>query len=219
MAGREPLREVGYWAPAGELKNSADRPNPRDCAVPGWATTSAGRQLAGYLRAGYVESYEMGYSNCRFSGCGDCRCPAGPWVEMGCVALTDGSFVWPEGLAHYVEAHSVQPPDAAGAALLARATSADGQDFTAQRQTVFTDAVAGAAAAVLEWDEQSGAALPMAKGMAEVVAAQSRLIGSRTVQTGRGGDNDGRMLRLLGLTAILSLLAAVWLALDGWPEA
>ncbi|MFT5048691.1 MAG: hypothetical protein ACI8QZ_000078 [Chlamydiales bacterium] len=30
---------------------------------------------------------------------------------MGSRCLTDGEWVWPEGLAHYVEAHHVRLPD------------------------------------------------------------------------------------------------------------
>lgn len=30
---------------------------------------------------------------------------------MGSKCLTDGNWVWPEGLAHYIEAHEVRLPD------------------------------------------------------------------------------------------------------------
>lgn len=30
---------------------------------------------------------------------------------MGCTTLTDGKYVWPEGLAHYISEHSVCPPE------------------------------------------------------------------------------------------------------------
>lgn len=30
---------------------------------------------------------------------------------MGCTTLTDGKYVWPEGLAHYVSVHAVRPPE------------------------------------------------------------------------------------------------------------
>ena len=46
----------------------------------------------------------MGYSFCRFA-CGT------PDEEMGSIDLYDGVWVWPEGLAHYVECHSVCLPD------------------------------------------------------------------------------------------------------------
>jgi uncharacterized protein (TIGR03067 family) len=46
----------------------------------------------------------MGYSFCRFV-CGT------PDEEMGSADLHDGEWEWPEGLAHYVEHHSVLLPD------------------------------------------------------------------------------------------------------------
>lgn len=30
---------------------------------------------------------------------------------MGCTTLTDGKYVWPEGLAHYISEHAVRPPE------------------------------------------------------------------------------------------------------------
>jgi len=46
----------------------------------------------------------MGYSFCRFN------CDAPPPL-LGDSDFTDGEWVWPAGLAHYVEAHSVMLPD------------------------------------------------------------------------------------------------------------
>jgi len=45
----------------------------------------------------------MGYSYCRF----DCGIPD---CEMGSIDLYDGVWVWPQGLVHYVEFHSVCLP-------------------------------------------------------------------------------------------------------------
>jgi hypothetical protein len=46
----------------------------------------------------------MGYSFCRFV-CGVAD------TEMGGIDLHDGEWLWPQGLAHYVEHHSVRLPD------------------------------------------------------------------------------------------------------------
>jgi hypothetical protein len=54
----------------------------------------------------YIESYEQAYSFCRF------HCPesqANP-AGMGLTTLTDGSWIWPEGLSHYVAVHHVSLP-------------------------------------------------------------------------------------------------------------
>ena len=41
----------------------------------------------------------MGYSPCRICG-----------QQNGALELSDGVFVWPDGLAHYVSDHLVKPP-------------------------------------------------------------------------------------------------------------
>ena len=51
------------------------------------------------LRAAPVLAVQMGYSLCRF-----CRC------TNGSAALRDGAWIWPEGLAHYVDVHDVVLP-------------------------------------------------------------------------------------------------------------
>ena len=50
----------------------------------------------------FLESYELGYSFCRFG------CDVGK--EMGACTLTDGVYYWPEGFAHYVDVHDVALP-------------------------------------------------------------------------------------------------------------
>ncbi len=57
-----------------------------------------------YIEAGYIESYELGYSRCRFG----CSAVA---KDLGCVTQTDLMYVWPEGLWHYVKKHTVKPPE------------------------------------------------------------------------------------------------------------
>ncbi|WP_127502582.1 hypothetical protein [Actinoplanes solisilvae] len=57
--------------------------------------------VVAYLRSGTAVVAAAGFSVCRV--CGD---------DNGSTELTDGEhFVWPEGLAHYVEAHDVRLPD------------------------------------------------------------------------------------------------------------
>ena len=216
MSTTVPLREVGFWAATGSSAADDPRPQPNAHVDKDWAQSPAAEQLASYLRVGYIESYEMGYSNCRFGGTGDGSCPTGPWMDMGCIALTDGEFVWPEGLVHYVERHAVRPPGAAGAALLAKATSHDGREFVLQRRAAFVGG-AGTAAAVLEWDVQEGKPVNMPGLMADMVIAQSRLIAHRIQQTKHKRCYAHETV--LGILAAASLAAAVWKALAGWPAA
>jgi hypothetical protein len=58
------------------------------------------RDVAAYLRSGVTYVAAAGVSACRLCG-----------AANGSTELTDGThFVWPSGLAHYVEAHSVRLP-------------------------------------------------------------------------------------------------------------
>ena len=70
---------------------------------------------------GAAQSYELGYSHCRFPDCphfrNDAEGQATGTRGMGCCNLTDGVYVWPEGLHHYVAEHAgtslwAPPPDA-----------------------------------------------------------------------------------------------------------
>lgn len=196
-----PLREVGFWCSTTASQAAADdgRPSPLQHVRRGWSRTPEAKLLAEYLSAGYVESYEMGYSFCRFAGQGgeDGRapCPHGAHSAMGCVALTDGEFVWPEGLRHYVQLHSVVPPGSVGQDLLAKAASAIGREFAEQRQGAFReDATLGTAvataAALLGWQAGEGAA-PLGAEIAALVAVQSPTVAANLALGKHGGRRKG----------------------------
>ncbi|MEV8511940.1 hypothetical protein [Dactylosporangium sp. NPDC051484] len=90
------LRLIGYWdgrtAPEG-LPDVCDFVSAVDSAVQ--------RAVAAYLRSGAVFAVAAGVSVCRLCG-----------AANGSAEQTDGEhFVWPEGLAHYVEEHGVCLPD------------------------------------------------------------------------------------------------------------
>jgi hypothetical protein len=55
-----------------------------------------------YLARAPVESWELGSSWCRLCGLA---------VRMGCSTRTDGVYVWPDGLLHYLVHHNVALPD------------------------------------------------------------------------------------------------------------
>ena len=59
--------------------------------------------LAAYLQSGRLCNGYLGYSSCRFS-CGI------PDTEMGDCEMTDGTWLWPVGLVHYVSDHDLQLP-------------------------------------------------------------------------------------------------------------
>ena len=107
MAVRGPLKRAGYWRPNDDWddwRTESELPDPRWLVRRGWRRRERSKVLA-YLRAGRIYAVYAGYSYCRFWLC---------WTrppQMGSCDLTDGEWVWPQGLAHYVERHWVCLPD------------------------------------------------------------------------------------------------------------
>lgn len=98
--GVDKLRMVGFWS-LGGLRPYY--PHPRLLASPEWERHRLSK-IADYLRSGVSVAEYLGYSHCRF--------PDGPsGAEMGCRELSDGVWVWPEGLSIYVNEYSVRLPD------------------------------------------------------------------------------------------------------------
>ena len=88
------LRLIGYWA--GPM--APGWPDVREFVDPEWDRDE--RELVtDYLRSGFVFRGFGGVSMCRFCGCAN-----------GALELTDGTWYWPDGLAHYVEDHAVRLP-------------------------------------------------------------------------------------------------------------
>jgi hypothetical protein len=92
------FKPIGWWISSFD---DASRPAPQElvCEWQPDFRAAVVRHLASGRR---LESY-MGHSWCRF-GCGIDA------ARMGSADLTDGQWIWPEGLAHYVEVHSVGLP-------------------------------------------------------------------------------------------------------------
>ncbi|GAA4622164.1 hypothetical protein [Cellulomonas oligotrophica] len=92
----EPLRLIGYWSGG---HGARDWPDVRDF-VDDEMDEEERVHVGLYLRNGLVARAFMGYSPCRLC---DRR-------ANGNLELTDGVYVWPEGLPHYVMDHSVRLP-------------------------------------------------------------------------------------------------------------
>lgn len=111
------LRLIGYWRedmPALDpgLTVSAEQraayegirargrswPDPKAFADPNWREEER-RAVVKHLQAGSLVIQYRGLSPCRFCG-----------RHNGSAELSDGVFCWPEGLAHYLEAHAVRLP-------------------------------------------------------------------------------------------------------------
>jgi hypothetical protein len=92
------LRAVGWWV---ETPADLNLPAPQELVGELSPTTRAA--LVKHLRSGLRHVQYRGYSWCRF-------CCGAADSSMGSCDLTDGIWVWPEGLVHYIEAHSVVVP-------------------------------------------------------------------------------------------------------------
>jgi len=93
--GARPLLLLGYWRD----ETAPDWPDPRDLIDPSWDAATRDAVVA-YLKAGRVPWTQLGFSTCRICG-----------KPNGCSELTDDTYVWPEGLAHYVADHGVRLPE------------------------------------------------------------------------------------------------------------
>jgi hypothetical protein len=92
----KPLRGIGYW----RSEREPELPDPRDFVDPTWDEHDR-NVVASYLLEGFVAHAFMGYSPCRLCDKGD----------NGDLDRTDGTYVWPSGLAHYLTEHGVRLPD------------------------------------------------------------------------------------------------------------
>jgi hypothetical protein len=86
---------IGYW----RSEHDPSWPDPAEFVDTDW--DPAERDLvASYLKSGTVAVAYRGYAFCRLCSKRD----------NGTLELTDGVYVWPEGLMHYVAEHSVRLP-------------------------------------------------------------------------------------------------------------
>jgi hypothetical protein len=89
------LRLIGYWTTG----PSSDLPDPTDFVDPSWSEEER-HMVRLYLASGTIARTFMGLSPCRICG-----------KHNGSLEYTDGTYLWPEGLAHYVDEHQVRLPD------------------------------------------------------------------------------------------------------------
>lgn len=99
MFGDEKLILIGYWF-SGD-KDDCDYPNPstlinEEFYEINWKLEN---KLVGYLMAGKPCNFYRGSSECRICGC-----------RLGCFERTDGIYIWPDKLEHYIMNHKVVLP-------------------------------------------------------------------------------------------------------------
>ena len=88
------LIRIGYWS----SPDAPDLPDLSRFVDPTWDSDDR-ETIADYVRRGIVARAYLGKSICRICG-----------QAVGSLELSDGVYVWPEGLAHYIDAHEVRLP-------------------------------------------------------------------------------------------------------------
>jgi hypothetical protein len=101
---------IGYWQSTLE----PHWPDPRDFVDTSWDESDRAR-VAQYLQRGGIEIWgQCGMSQCRFCG-----------ASNGSGERSDGVYLWPEGLAHYIRVHNVRLPAVVIEHILSSARSRD----------------------------------------------------------------------------------------------
>jgi len=116
------MKAVGFW-----IRDVFDDEFIHPSEVAGVLSADEASVVLAYLRRGVVVERYRGFSWCR------CRCGIES-PNMGSCDLSDGEWLWPEGLSHYVEVHRVGLPAefvarAAGSLDVPSAAATDEEDF------------------------------------------------------------------------------------------
>jgi hypothetical protein len=92
----EGMKKVGFWYSEYEPEL------PMPFAYSDNLNEEQRKSVIEYLENGKISASYLGFSHCRICNKND--------FEMGVSDLTDGEWVWPEGLSHYVKNHQVELP-------------------------------------------------------------------------------------------------------------
>jgi len=95
---RPELIGIGYWYSDRE----PHLPHPRKFQDPNWDEAEK-QMVLKHLKCAQPAIRWRGFSSCRFE-CGVA------WEKMGSMCMTDGNFIFPEGLVHYIEEDDVRLP-------------------------------------------------------------------------------------------------------------
>ena len=90
------LLRAGWW---GDRDENRHWPRPAKFVDPAWGSEERALVTDHLARGAHLIRWR-GLSGCRFCG-----------RNNGSAEFTDGSYYWPEGLAHYVREHDVRLPD------------------------------------------------------------------------------------------------------------
>jgi hypothetical protein len=105
---------IGFWRSSQE----PDLPDPHDFVDHSWDPRERDAVVA-HLDAGGVRAHYKGFSHCRICD-----------QSNGSTELTDGTFHWPAGLSHYLEAHGVRLPDVVVKSMLSEGNEVERGDVS-----------------------------------------------------------------------------------------
>ena len=88
------LIRIGYW----RSENSPEWPDVADFVDTSWDEDER-YTVSATLRRATAVGHCMGFSPCRICG-----------KQNGTSEFSDGTYIWPEGLAHYIADHAVRLP-------------------------------------------------------------------------------------------------------------
>mgnify|MGYP001598340626 CR=1 FL=1 len=86
---------IGYWY-SSKYNDAQKYPDPHLLET----TESVDNHLVEYLNYGQACNFYRGSSSCRLCG-----------IRLGSSELSDGEYIWPKGLDHYVSEHKIKLPD------------------------------------------------------------------------------------------------------------
>jgi hypothetical protein len=86
------MKHIGYW------RQRQDSPEDLPWPIEGHLPQETKEKIARYLSDGKITAHWRGWSTCRICG-----------KMNGSVCKTDGEFEYPEGYAHYILDHNIQP--------------------------------------------------------------------------------------------------------------
>lgn len=101
LQGTDVLKAVGFWNGHTEERFI----DPSLLIDDEWEKDNRGKIIT-YLKGFLRIHHQMGYSYCRF----DCNSGSRFDPNMGCAEQSDGIWIWPEGLVHYIEDHNIRLP-------------------------------------------------------------------------------------------------------------
>ena len=101
------LKAIGFW-----IRDLGDESYPAPQELVGALPAERRRSLTHYLESGATFEQYLGYAWCRFMCGGSTQSVSDSMdTRLGSRELTDGTWVWPEGLAHYVREHGIVLPE------------------------------------------------------------------------------------------------------------